>query len=82
MNHDPYQAADESTVHANELEIAPDGTFDPVGDGARIPPAHRFGHQAYDLAAVPGRNADRGPAREAVELDLHAWIVALLLAQL
>ena len=63
-------------MQAMNLARAADGVFEAVGDRARIPPAHRFGHELDDLPAVAGRDADRGAAREAVDLHLQPRIVA------
>src|SRR5688500_15845410 len=76
MDRDTDEAAYDRAVHADELKVAADRTLDPVCNRPRVPPFDRFGHQTDDLPAVTCRHPDRRTASEAVELDLHARIVA------
>ena len=64
---EPDQPADQRAVDADILEVAADRRFEPVGDRARVPAAHRLRHQLDDRAAVARRHADRRAARELVD---------------
>src|SRR3569623_1469766 len=69
VDRDPDEAADQRAVDPDELQVAPDRVLDPVGDRARVPPAHGFRNELHDLPAVPGRDPDGGAPREAVDLE-------------
>ena len=64
------QPADQRPVDADELQVAADRALEPVGQRLRVPAAHGFRHQLADLRAVAGREADHGPAGEALALTL------------
>ncbi len=59
MQRTAKQPADHRTVHSDVLQVGADGSFDTVGEAARLPAADDLGDEADQLGA-PGQRFDDG----------------------
>ena len=67
MDDEPDQAADQSAVDADILQVTADRILQPPRDRLRVPAAQGGRHQATYRVALIGRGAHRGAAGEAVD---------------
>src|SRR5689334_16536659 len=82
MKDDADQAADQSAIDPDILQVTADRALQPVRDRTRIPGADGLRNQGDDAVAIRGDDADRGAARELVDCRLEPRLGLQRLAEL